>query len=165
MTGKTIFSLLMFSITLTSTVAAEPVKAKVSEKVLARGRYLAKIAGCNDCHTPGYAPSNGNVPEKDWLTGDALGWRGPWGTTFPINLRLLVANMTEDQWITLARNSKARPPMPVYIMQGMEEDDLKAIFQLIKHLGAAGSPAPDYVPPDQEPKFPFVSFPSPPPAP
>ena len=28
-----------------------------------RGRYLVKIAGCNDCHTPGYAMSGGKVPE------------------------------------------------------------------------------------------------------
>ena len=32
-------------------------------------------------HTAGYAASDGAVPEADWLTGDALGWRGPWGTT------------------------------------------------------------------------------------
>lgn len=43
-----------------------------------RGRYLVKIAGCNDCHTAGYAISAGKVDEKQWLTGDALGWRGPW---------------------------------------------------------------------------------------
>lgn len=53
-----------------------------------RGRYIAKVAGCNDCHTPNYAMSGGNVPEKDWLTGDHLGWKGPWGTTYPANLRI-----------------------------------------------------------------------------
>ena len=41
-----------------------------------RGRYLAKIGGCNDCHTPGYIMKNGQVPEQQWLTGDTLGWRG-----------------------------------------------------------------------------------------
>jgi hypothetical protein len=25
-----------------------------SARLIERGRYLAKIAGCNDCHTPGY---------------------------------------------------------------------------------------------------------------
>ena len=34
---------------------------------LARGKYLIVIGACNDCHTPGYAMSNGKVPEKDWL--------------------------------------------------------------------------------------------------
>jgi mono/diheme cytochrome c family protein len=44
-----------------------------------RGRYLVTITGCNDCHTPGYAQTNGKVPEKQWLTGDMLGWRGTCG--------------------------------------------------------------------------------------
>jgi len=50
----------------------------ISKPSLERGRYIAQIAGCNDCHTPNYAQSGGRVPEKDWLIGDRLGWRGPW---------------------------------------------------------------------------------------
>jgi hypothetical protein len=38
-----------------------------------RGRYLITIAGCNDCHTAGYADAAGKIPEKDWLTGDRIG--------------------------------------------------------------------------------------------
>ena len=38
---------------------------------VARGRYLAKIAGCNDCHTPAYAMRGGDVPEESlMLTSD-----------------------------------------------------------------------------------------------
>ena len=62
--------------------AEAPKKADL--KSLDRGRYLVKIAGCNDCHTRGYAETAGKVPEKQWLTGDQLGWRGPWGTTYEI---------------------------------------------------------------------------------
>ena len=43
---------------------------------LERGRYLVRIAGCNDCHTPGYLLSEGKTPEELWLTGDSFGWRG-----------------------------------------------------------------------------------------
>ena len=42
---------------------------KADAQSIARGRYIAKIAGCNDCHTAGYALSGGKVPEKDWLHG------------------------------------------------------------------------------------------------
>src|SRR3569832_129700 len=63
-----------------------------------RGRYLARTAGCNDCHTPGYPQSGGTVPEMDWLTGERVGWQGGWGTTYAPNLRLLLAKMTEQQW-------------------------------------------------------------------
>src|SRR5882672_3106656 len=76
-----------------------------------RGRYLVTIGGCNDCHTPGYPQSGGKVDEKLWLTGEKLGWRGPWGTTYAPNLRLTAANTTEQQWMARAR-SEMRPPMP-----------------------------------------------------
>jgi mono/diheme cytochrome c family protein len=127
-----------------------------------RGRYLVQITGCNDCHTPGYAPSNGKVDEKLWLTGDILGWRGPWGTTYPSNLRLVAQQMSEDQWVTRAR-SELRPPMPWFNLRDMTDRDVRAIYRYLKHMGPAGEPAPAYVPPDKEPKPPFVQFPAPPP--
>ncbi|MDX1527262.1 MAG: cytochrome c precursor, partial [Gammaproteobacteria bacterium] len=73
-----------------------------------RGRYLISISGCNDCHTRGFAESSGNVPESKWLSGDSLGWKGPWGTTYPSNLRRLLASLSEDQWVHFARNMKSR---------------------------------------------------------
>ena len=88
-------------------------KAKAPDaKQLDRGRYLVRIAGCNDCHTPGYEEAAGNIPESQWLTGDRLGTRGPWGTTYPVNLRTYMQNLTEAQWVATARALKARPPMP-----------------------------------------------------
>jgi mono/diheme cytochrome c family protein len=124
------------------------------------GRYLSIIAGCNDCHTPGYLLSEGKVPEKLWLTGDRFGWRGPWGTTYAANLRNFINAMTEDQWVKIARTLKARPPMPWYALNIMKKEDLKAIFQFIRSKGASGEPAPAYLPPDQEPTTPYALFPS-----
>jgi mono/diheme cytochrome c family protein len=126
-----------------------------------RGRYLVQIAGCNDCHTPGYTANASKVDEKLWLTGDMLGWRGPWGTTYPANLRLVVQNLTEAQWLKHARN-EWRPPMPWFNLHDMTDGDLRAIYRYIRHLGPAGEPAPVYVPPDKEPNPPFVQFPAPP---
>jgi mono/diheme cytochrome c family protein len=129
---------------------------------LARGRYLVVTSGCNDCHTAGYAPKDGNVPEKDWLKGDILGWRGPWGTTYPANLRLYMEKMTEDQWAKLGKVFRTRPPMPWFNVNAMTESDLRAIYKYVRSLGPAGDPAPAYLPPDKEPKPPFVQFPAPP---
>lgn len=128
----------------------------------ARGKYLVQIAGCNDCHTPGYANSAGKVDERLWLTGDQLGWRGPWGTTYPSNLRLAVKDMTAEQFTKYAR-SEFRPPMPWFNMRDMSDRDVKAIHAYLKHLGPAGEPAPAYLPPGQIPRGPYVEFPSPPP--
>jgi len=131
-------------------------------KSVERGRYLVKIAGCNDCHTPGYMQTGGKVPEKQWLTGDQLGWRGPWGTTYASNLRLYMSKLTEEQWIKIAKTAQFRPPMPWFALHDMTEQDLRAIYRLTKYLGPAGDPAPTFVPPGQEPKGPFVLFPQPP---
>lgn len=131
---------------------------------LERGRYLVKIAGCNDCHTPGYALAGGNVPEEQWLVGDRLGWRGPWGTTYPINLRLFMQDLSEEGWVEFARHRESRPPMPWFALREMSSEDLVAIYRFTRALGPAGDPAPAFVPPDREPAGPFVLFPAPPPA-
>jgi len=133
-----------------------------SAEVLERGRYLVKIGGCNDCHTPGYLLSEGKVPEELWLTGDSFGWRGPWGTTYASNLRIVMEAMTEEEWLSFAKELKARPPMPWFTLNQMHDEDLRAIYQFTRQLGPAGSPAPDFVPPDQEPAPPYALFPSPP---
>lgn len=127
-----------------------------------RGRYLIKISGCNDCHTPGYGMSGGKVPEQQWLTGDVLGWRGPWGTTYASNLRLFMQNLSEEQWVNLAKKVEYRPPMPWFALHDMKTQDLRDLYRYIRHLGPAGQVAPAYLPPGETPKGPYVLFPQPP---
>ena len=148
---------------LAMTVAAQCALAGQSKapdaRSLERGRYLVKIAGCNDCHTPGYAPAGGNIPEQMWLTGDKVGWRGPWGTTYPSNLRLYMQSISEEQWVKSAHTVQYRPPMPWFALRDMSTQDLRAIYRFVRHLGPSGEAAPAYLPPGQEPQGPFVSFP------
>ncbi len=75
---------------------------------IARGKYLVTVSGCNDCYTDGYIQQGGAVPEKDRLTGTSVGYRGPWGTTYPSNLRLVAATLSEASWIENAARSAAR---------------------------------------------------------
>jgi len=131
---------------------------------VARGRYLVKIGGCNDCHTPGYPESAGGVPEAEWLTGVPVGWQGPWGTTYAANLRIAMGSMTEAQWMASARKP-LKPPMPWFALRDMTDADLRAIHRFVKSLGPAGKPAPPYVPPGGSVSTPVIVFPSPPPAP
>jgi mono/diheme cytochrome c family protein len=134
---------------------------KSSAASIERGRYLVRISGCNDCHTPGYAEKGGEVPESYWLTGDALGWRGPWGTTYPVNLRLYVQGMSENECVRRMHTLSARPPMPWFALRAMSAGDLRAIYRYVRHLGPAGKPAPEYVAPGQTPSQPYVQFPMP----
>lgn len=124
-----------------------------------RGRYLAKIAGCNDCHTPGYAQNGGKVPEVQWLVGDKVGFRGPWGTTYPANLRMLMQTMSQAEWMKYARTKEMRPPMPWFALRDMTNQDLASIYRFVRHLGPGGEAAPDFVPPGKEPQGPAIVFP------
>ena len=143
-------------------VAQQAAEKKTMSADAKRGRYLVQISGCNDCHTPGYAESGGRVDEKLWLTGDALGWRGPWGTTYPANLRLVAQYLTEDQFVNRARSKDLRPPMPWFNVRDMTERDVRAIYRYLKWMGPAGQAAPPYVTPGRTPSGPFVQFPAPP---
>jgi hypothetical protein len=88
-----------------------------------------------------------------------MGWRGPWGTTYASNLRLYMQKLSEAQWIKVSRSVEFRPPMPWFVLRVMTDQDLRAIYRFIKNLGPAGEPAPNYLPPDQEPPKPYIQFP------
>lgn len=122
--------------------------------VVDRGRYLVRITGCNDCHTPGYNEAAGKVDEKLWLVGTSLGWNGPWGTTYASNLRLVMQQLTEAQWLVHAR-SQWRPPMPWFNLAQMTDADLVAVYRYVRQLGPAGEPVPRALPPGQEPPRPY----------
>jgi mono/diheme cytochrome c family protein len=131
--------------------------ADAAQDPIERGRYLVRIGGCNDCHTDGYAQTAGKLPEADWLTGSAVGFQGPWGTSYPANLRIALANYSEAQWLARAR-SEMRPPMPWFNLAAMTDDDLKAMYRYVRSLGAKGAPAPDYAAPGQAVNTPYFVF-------
>ena len=128
----------------------------VADNPVEAGKYLVTIGGCNDCHTPEWDTTDGDVPVENWLVGKAFGYRGPWGTTYPGNLRLFFATMTEDQWVAFATQWHARPPMPSMNLQKMSEADLRAMYVFIRSLEVTGEQAPDYVPPSKEPSTPYA---------
>lgn len=128
-----------------------------NDAYVARGRYLVSVSGCNDCHTPGYMQVDGQVDEKHWLVGTSIGFKGAWGTSYASNLRLLAAKLDEQAW--LARTQlRMLPPMPWFALQRMTEDDRRAIYRYLRHLGPAGTPAPLYVLPGHTPSTPFIVF-------
>lgn len=159
--------LVIFGIVLLATVtivshisfAEEPSQGTAS---ISAGRYLAIIAGCNDCHTKAWTASEAKIPEKDWLTGDITGWIGPWGTTYAPNLRLFFQNLSEDAWVDMAHKLQARPPMPWWSLHAMKDADLRSIYRLVKSLGPVGQAGPSYQPPGQQPKAPYFRFVPPP---
>jgi len=132
------------------------------DDAVARGRYVVAIADCNGCHTPGFAQNGGTTPERERLVGDAIGWQGPWGTTYAPNLRLFFAAVGEDAWLATARQREFLPPMPTSSLRAMSDDDLRAVYRYVRSIGAAGVPAPAHLPPGRVAAGPVVAFPAPP---
>lgn len=150
---------IVFILANSGTTQAKTQKGNDSNMVsIERGRYLVQITGCNDCHTPMYGPLNGAVPEKDWLIGVPVGWKGPWGTTYATNLRQRVQGMTEDQWVAYLKNLKSRPPMPYFAVNDFKEEDSRSIYRFVRSLGDHPQSIPTALPPGEKPKTPYINF-------
>ena len=124
---------------------------------ISHGRYLVTITGCHDCHTEGHAQNGGHAPPANWLTGSGVGFQGPWGVSYPANLRLTVQSMTEAEWLVFARAPR-RPPMPWFSLREMSDQDLTDIYRYIRSLGPAGNPAPAPVGPGGKVTTPVIDF-------
>ncbi len=132
-------------------------ESDAASELIERGRYLVVVGGCNDCHTPAYMESEGNVPEADWLTGSTVGFQGPWGTSYAANLRLRAGSLTEAEWLARARAPMA-PPMPWFNLRQMHDEDLRAVYAYLRKLGPSGSEAPVFVPPGVAVATPYIEF-------
>ena len=102
---------------------------------VARGEYLSKIMGCNDCHTPFHMTPRGPEPDMTrmlsghppdlvitevpkpaggpWIGSVAAtntAWAGPWGVSFTANLtpdpETGLGKWTVDTFIAAIRNGK-----------------------------------------------------------
>lgn len=120
------------------------------------GKHVSIIGGCHDCHTAGYNESSGRIDSNTALKGIAVGWRGPWGTTYALNLRLTAKDRTEDQFLKFAKEFEAKPPMPWYNVHEMTDTDIRSLYRYIKSLGDPGDQVPEAVPPGTEPTTPYV---------
>lgn len=125
------------------------------------GEYLTIVGGCNDCHTERWAETNGNVPQQDRLTGNPVGYRGPWGTTYAANLRIVTQRIPEDRWVSILKTADGgdgKPPMPWMNTRMMSDQDLRALYRYIRALGPKGDRMPRYVPPGKAPTGPYVDM-------
>jgi hypothetical protein len=140
-------------------VAALPLAAFAADNEISveRGAKVAITHGCHDCHTQGYAESEGKLDPAAALKGSPIGWRGPWGITYALNLRLTVAEKvkSEDEFVQFAKTFKTRPPMPWFNVHAMEETDVRSLYRYIKSLGEPGDQVPNAVGPGEEPKTPY----------
>ena len=154
--------LLLFCLSVScACMAAHPTTA--NRKALEHGEFLVNYGGCQDCHTPGWAEQGGHAPKDKLLTGGAMNFQGPWGTTYPPNLRLYVQKLTVQQWTANLRALKARPAMPWWTFRYLSDKDLADMYAYIHSLGPAGKPVHAFVPPGQPAPPPYLKLVLPPP--
>jgi mono/diheme cytochrome c family protein len=119
------------------------VAAGADDKQVARGKYLVNLAGCTDCHTPGYFL--GKPDASRFLAGSDVGFRIPGAGTF-VGRNLTpdkdtgIGGWTIDQIIT-AFTTGVRPDgrilapvMPWAHYAELETSDKRAIAVYLKTL-------------------------------
>ncbi len=63
-----------------------------------------------------------------------MGYKGPWGVTYPANLRLLAQKLTAEEW-NRRLQMELRPPMPWFTLRALNDADRGAMYQFIRSLG------------------------------
>jgi hypothetical protein len=113
MKGKSAILVAGLSCALLASTGAAQTKDSKMMALIARGKYLVTLGGCNDCHSPKVMTTKGPaVDEKNLLAGtpaamavpaipdgvlgpdkwgvlasmDLTAWAGPWGVSFSSNL-------------------------------------------------------------------------------
>jgi mono/diheme cytochrome c family protein len=160
-----------FSADTQKTAAATKAKpaGNAAAKKLERGRYLTMIAGCNDCHTPGFFYGS-----PDWertLSGSEIGWQGPWGVSYARNLTphptAGIGAWSEQQIVTALRTgvrpdgSVLLPPMPWPNFATMTDDDAYAIAAYLKSIPANDHVVPKALKPGEPATGSIIVFPPP----
>lgn len=147
-----------------ATTAAAP------EDSVARGRYLATVAGCADCHTPGYLFG---VPDTTrWLSGSEVGWQTPMGTAYARNLTpdstTGIGTWSSEQIVNAIRTGQRPdgshillPPMPWPDFSHLTDKDAYAIAAYLKSIPAVSHKVPDIVPPGKKASTPVIVIPAP----
>lgn len=117
-----------------------------------RGAYLAKIAGCGDCHTP--QDSHGQpLPGLDFAGGQVF--EGPWGRVASANITPDMSGLPYEALYTEAMHGgsvKGRALssiMPWDAYRRMTGEDLMAVFAYLKTL----KPVRHYVDSTQPPTY------------
>ena len=130
-----------------------PVAPPDKSNSIAYGRYLARIGGCYECHTP--HKEKGGLDETRTFAG---GWemKGPWGRVFTANItpapHTYMGQATKEQFIgrfrsfagLTAENAPPAPPgrntvMPWIAFSAMTDEDLGAIYDYLKTVKPDGA--------------------------
>jgi mono/diheme cytochrome c family protein len=115
-----------------------PVPPPDSSTAAARGNYLARLAACNECHTP--AKRGAPIPGMNFAGGFLMS--GPWGsvataniTPDPSGISYYDENLFREVMRTgMVRARKLNELMPYNQYKGLTDGDISDIFAFLKTL-------------------------------
>ena len=140
--------------------------AASAETPVERGKYLATISGCKDCHTPG--GMLGAPDEKRWLGGSDVGFGDPasgvWiGGNLTPDPETGLGKWTTDEIVTSFTKGK-RPDgrelsqiMPWPALSKLTPDDARAIALYLQSLPPVKNAIPGPYKAGETPAVPYVS--------
>ena len=110
---------------------------------IARGEYLVTIAGCNDCHTPGYF--FGNPDASRFLGGSDVGFEIPGlgvfvGPNLTPDEKTGIGSWTPEQIVAAIQTGQRpdgrtlAPIMPWHAFANLTADDAMAIATFLKSI-------------------------------
>jgi mono/diheme cytochrome c family protein len=132
--------------------------ALADDAQVARGRYLATIAGCSDCHTPGALL--GAPDMKRFLGGSDVGFSIPGqgvfvGENLTPDKETGLGQWTGDQIAAAIRMGKApdgrqlSPVMPYPAFSRLTDEDAQAIVAFLKSLPPVSNKVRNFGPNDK----------------
>jgi hypothetical protein len=126
-------SLVLMNCSEPAEITSPPLLKLSREVLIARGKYLTTIGGCNDCHSPKVMTPHGPEPDttrlfsghpqeeklesiiktKDWLVmnNGFTAFIGPWGISYAANLSpddTGIGNWKFEQFVTAIRKGKSK---------------------------------------------------------
>lgn len=125
-----------------------------------RGKYLVNIAGCNDCHTPGYFL--GKPDAARFLGGSEVGFEIPGlgvfhGPNITPDKATGIGSWTDAQ-IATALTTGARPDgrmlapiMPWHAFANLTKSDLAAVVAYLRTIPAISNKVPGPFGPTEKP--------------
>jgi len=158
-------ALVTLALSVPGVVQAQAPAQSAKARQIERGKYLATIGACNDCHSPKLDPQQHPDPKR-MFSGrpqttmppsqsdkeihsslDLTAWAGPWGVSYGANLTPdaetgLRKRYNEASFIKTLRSGKKPegedllPPMPWELYKAMSDDDMKALYAYLSSIPA-----------------------------
>lgn len=142
------------------------VPSAAADEAVERGKYLATIGGCNDCHTPGYFFGKPDMSRV--LGGSDVGFQTPAGTFVGPNLtpddETGLGKWTSEEIVTAIRTG-VKPDgrmladiMPWRGLSHLTDKDAAAIAAYLKSLPAVKNKVPGPLGAGEKPQFPVLTI-------